>query len=1384
MIPGNPKLGAAARWTLIAVAGLCAAALPAFGNAESVVRTTVAVTAGESEIDLVAERGYMRTGANSGPEIPAPEPGLSVRFHLDWRFEGSGPAANVTVRALLDGNTFCSTSSLISPGNAVTTFCNTSWSATAGSHTLRWELDYTQTVSETSSDNNSVSRTWRAGVQIDVIAVRAFLRTGINSGAEVMTPTIGQEVYFHVEWRVANAPAGLEVVVRAQIDSVPVCSGPLDSGNGEIRTAWCSTPWVATPGFHTLEWVLDPDDLIAEQAEVNNLTFDSWASEATTPTIPATSTAAPISTPTLAMPTATRIPTVAASPPPTFVAGLFDVFQRGDTDCSGMPTAADVVGVLADEDTCENADCDRNGVVEEEDLDCTARCLFGTCAVPDHAPRILAVEPVSTSEIQAFGLIRITVDGLSEGEVPRSVRVGYRRSVIVGDPENGKLFAIVPNLPAGPTSVVVGDAELESPPFGIEIAELTAVGDPSTIADLVDVILDVIDAVLELDIDALYGESATVLARELEALRRSLPGALDDVVSDPAYTGTAGRQLDEWIDGSGTVELLRRALDDLDSATSSARTSGAGALATVLRDAGRTVIAGGSATALAGGEIATAEGAVTLGGSAVLLGSSALAGAAVVFGGAAVVWSIDTPVLRSISPNPVQPGTRLTLLGAGFGDLPTPNLILETERGQTIELTVPLVEEENEMAFLIPKSIAVCGRMNVYLRRPVIGSLVRNRSHGVELKIQPTIEEVLDDTVEPPNQTRWRVLTTGIGNCPLLFSGDCARYRQRDGEERSFCWPRTVSRPNLTEYKLPHVVPGPYEVTLQRDGIESDFPERITFGSSLTPEIKCNSRTVEVGQRELCAVDLQTPLIDLQQQLPGGAVEVEWSVDPADVLDVADDNLRFFLDFEGAKVGAATLGFTLVRTDVSPERRFGHASAEIEVVLTTPPTLTVTPDSPLLINTGDVIQVTATARAADGAKMKSLRLTADSSAIDPGDRFQEITCPGFVPGFPELGSRNCVEVFTLDVLSDLPASQLPEEVVVSMTGVDTFDNESDPVETTFTFAVGDIGGTVFDAEDGNAVPDSTVQLFNETGALIDEIRSGGGSFLFETVAAGHYTVTAQASGYLPGNHEVELGGGDVLDLRLEIEPLNGPGTMIATVRSRLARGSLGDPIEGASVSVLNRNLQVLVNGLTGSDGNFEARDLPVGEYLMRAEFENHATFYKRFDIVVGGGVQGTLAGLYPANPSCSTDVETFRVLRARTVWGNSVPMFEREPRELFDDPPGPRAEAIDPKAAVICLTGLAGRPTIDWHRPWANELLIRPPVDKVSVNARRIVADNRSEFFNLIGAGEIFPPVTYGVESQGVDRGPFEGSPPDLPSGEPLFVVVGGVTVVLDFELR
>lgn len=234
------------------------------------------------QVDLAAERAYLKTAAGGqGNELTTPVVGQTVFFYLDFSIVGSSSAITADRRAVLDGQTFCSFTGTSPPGNYYA-WCNDGWTVTAGAHTLEWDLDFHNAVTESNETNNAVSTMWTAAPpgSVDLEAQRAYLKTmSAGAGDEVATPGVGQTVYFYLDFRVVGSGATVAADRQATVDGQPYCGFTGASPPGDYF-AWCNDGWTATAGSHTLQWTLDANNTVAETNENNNSASTTWMSGA------------------------------------------------------------------------------------------------------------------------------------------------------------------------------------------------------------------------------------------------------------------------------------------------------------------------------------------------------------------------------------------------------------------------------------------------------------------------------------------------------------------------------------------------------------------------------------------------------------------------------------------------------------------------------------------------------------------------------------------------------------------------------------------------------------------------------------------------------------------------------------------------------------------------------------------------------------------------------------------------------------------------------------------------------------------------------------------------------------------------------------------------
>ena len=115
--------------------------------------------------------------------------------------------------------------------------------------------------------------------QFDLEAVEAYLSTILGDTEKtsvVSTPTVGQDVYFHLKWNCIGSGTTPSFRRELKLDGTMFCYVEGTANGGSSYTTWCPSPWTATAGAHTLTGVLDVYDDVSESNEANNEAEHNW----------------------------------------------------------------------------------------------------------------------------------------------------------------------------------------------------------------------------------------------------------------------------------------------------------------------------------------------------------------------------------------------------------------------------------------------------------------------------------------------------------------------------------------------------------------------------------------------------------------------------------------------------------------------------------------------------------------------------------------------------------------------------------------------------------------------------------------------------------------------------------------------------------------------------------------------------------------------------------------------------------------------------------------------------------------------------------------------------------------------------------------------------
>lgn len=224
-----------------------------------------------SQIRLVADDVFLRTGQNSGSVVTNPVAGVPYFVHFNWRNIGRAPALGFRfqIRALQKDT--CEYN-----GNALAFSTHNSWCTepvtfNPGAVTLEGNLDYRNTLFEADKNNNVIRRTLNVSSPvIDLIADRVYLRTGPNSGDVITNPIAGVPYFLHFDWRNVGAATG-PFRLELRHNGAALCSfNNQTAGANSSVTTWCNNAVTFAAGAQTLQAVLDVNNVITETLENNN----------------------------------------------------------------------------------------------------------------------------------------------------------------------------------------------------------------------------------------------------------------------------------------------------------------------------------------------------------------------------------------------------------------------------------------------------------------------------------------------------------------------------------------------------------------------------------------------------------------------------------------------------------------------------------------------------------------------------------------------------------------------------------------------------------------------------------------------------------------------------------------------------------------------------------------------------------------------------------------------------------------------------------------------------------------------------------------------------------------------------------------------------------
>ena len=646
---------------------------------------------------------------------------------------------------------------------------------------------------------------------------------------------------------------------------------------------------------------------------------------------------------------------------------------------------------------CDNDDCDRDGDADADDVECAAGCIFGICPVPPRAPRVVSVTAETALQLVATSVATIDAENLGGADDFRVVFVNETLALVLEYVAPDRLRVLVPAIEPGPAQVVVRRGTVDSAPFAVIIAEPSPIGSTDGLQDLATLAEDLLAETTELDLDAIYGQDASIILEEVQGVRSDFANNIDSVLDAPEFDPDVRGQIDAAVDASGIPEQLRAILaESLPGAASP------GDSVERMRE-----LAGGLDTA----------GALTEElGRAHDLQPLRNAGRRLAFGSVlrrALGFRLR---LRRVLPDEPEPGSEVEVLGDRL-DLSV-DLLIETA-GREEPWRVPaLSATQAGLLYRLPRGVGFCGPADFFLADG------EERSNGLQIRLRPVILGLDRTFVDILARDVLTITVDGVLGC--LQSSAVGLNRTSEtckvrliGTEVIF---PVANDPGKVEVRLPNPLlpPDRYDFRLAVDFVALSEPRRLDLGTPVGGiMVRCAKNPVSLGTETTCSLTATNPetipesdeddLVNVptfrssrfSTFFPNCAREVAWSAsNDAAIIPLREDPISISL--RGEKLGTTELSARF-ETDEGAFVARTTEPFEVKVVDDTKPAVTIIgmlspscPSFPCPIARGTEIRVRV--RATDEDAVNTIGIRADPTSAFSA-RIQPCLAQGFPPDF-------------------------------------------------------------------------------------------------------------------------------------------------------------------------------------------------------------------------------------------------------------------------------------------------------------------------------------------------------------------------------------------------
>ncbi|MEI2325688.1 carboxypeptidase regulatory-like domain-containing protein [Priestia megaterium] len=168
-------------------------------------------------------------------------------------------------------------------------------------------------------------------------------------------------------------------------------------------------------------------------------------------------------------------------------------------------------------------------------------------------------------------------------------------------------------------------------------------------------------------------------------------------------------------------------------------------------------------------------------------------------------------------------------------------------------------------------------------------------------------------------------------------------------------------------------------------------------------------------------------------------------------------------------------------------------------------------------------------------------------------------------------------------------------------------NQTTTLNFTLAFSPVTITGIILNQQTGESIAGAQIQvrILDANGAVVANVLANQqGIFEVPQLAPGTYTIFATAPNFQTNFASVNVPPGSQPNIQISLVP--SPGYIVGQVVNTIT----GDPIGGATISVVNQNNIQLKTVLTDSQGNYTIEGLPPGSYnlvVSATDFQSNVT---------------------------------------------------------------------------------------------------------------------------------------------------------------------------------